>query len=380
MASRAILPAMSADQNDDELQALLDASVDGIVTIDHLGRIQRFSRSAERLFGFSAAELVGRNVSVLMTDGDRNAHDGFLARYLSTRVPHIVGTGRAVTARRKDGSVFPAWLSVGVVEGAVEPRFVGFVQDLTQRRRSEEQGRRLQERLWHVSRLATVGEMAAGIAHELNQPLTAIANYAQACDRLLARSSDNIEEVREALREITEQAVRAGDIIRRLRSLTHHHDAPRERTDVNTLITELTELVEADARHENVRYSLRLGSALPPVEVHRAQIQQVVLNLVRNAIEALAESAAGLREVIVSTARTDDHVEISICDNGPGLPAAITPRLFEPFCTSKPAGTGLGLAISRTIMGRHEGTLNYSANAPCGACFTLRIPAAESPA
>jgi len=371
---------MSADQKDDELQALLDASVDGIVTIDHLGRIQRFSRSAERLFGFSAAELVGRNVSVLMTDGDRNAHDGFLARYLSTRVPHIVGTGRAVTARRKDGSVFPAWLSVGVVEGAVEPRFVGFVQDLTQRRRSEEQGRRLQERLWHVSRLATVGEMAAGIAHELNQPLTAIANYAQACDRLLARSSDNIEEVRAALREITGQAVRAGDIIRRLRSLTHHHDAPRERTDVNILITELTDLVEADARHENVRYSLRLGSALPPVEVHRAQIQQVVLNLVRNAIEALAESAAGLREVIVSTARTDDHVEISICDNGPGLPAAITPRLFEPFCTSKPAGTGLGLAISRTIMGRHGGTLNYRANAPCGACFTLRIPAAESPA
>jgi two-component system, LuxR family, sensor kinase FixL len=380
MTSRAILPVMSADQKYDELQALLDASVDGIVTIDHLGIIQRFSRSAERLFGFSAAELVGRNVSVLMTDGDRNAHDGFLARYLSTRVPHIVGTGRVVTARRKDGSVFPAWLSVGVVERAAEPRFFGFVQDLTQRRRGEEQGHRLQERLWHVSRLATVGEMAAGIAHELNQPLAAIANYAQACDRLLARSSDNIEEVREALREITGQAVRAGDIIRRLRSLTHHHDAPRERTDVNTLITELTDLVEAAARHENVRYSLRLGSALPPVEVHRAQIQQVVLNLVRNAIEALAESAAGLREVIVSTARTDDHVEISICDNGPGLAAAITPRLFEPFCTSKSAGTGLGLAISRTIMGRHEGTLDYRANAPCGACFTLRIPAAESPA
>jgi two-component system sensor kinase FixL len=368
---------MSHDRKDEELQALLNASVDGVVTIDHLGRIQRFSRSAERLFGFSATELVGRNVNLLMTDEDRNAHDGYLARYLTTRVAHIVGTGREVTARRKDGSVFPVWLSIGAVEGNAEPRFVGFVQDLTERRSSEEQGRRLQERLSHVSRLATVGEMASGIAHELNQPLAAIANYAQACDRLLARSSDNLEDVRGALREITGQAVRAGDIIRRLRSLTRHHAAARERTDVNALITELTDLVEADARHENVRYSLKLGSALPQVEVHRDQIQQVVLSLVRNAIEALAETTAGLREVIVSTTRSDDHVEISICDNGPGLSAAITPRLFEPFCTSKPAGTGLGLAVSRTIVGEHNGTLNYRANIPCGACFTLRIPTAE---
>ena len=368
---------MSADQENDELRALLDASVDGIVTIDHLGRIQRFNRSAERLFGFSAAELVGRNVNLLMTDEDRSAHDGHLARYLSSRVAHIVGAGREVTARRKDGSVFPAWLSVGVFDEASEPRFVGFVQDLTERRSSAEQGRRLQERLSHVSRLATVGEMAAGIAHELNQPLAAIANYAQACDRLLALSSDNIEEVRGALREVTGQAVRAGDIIRRLRSLSHYNDAPREPTEVNALLMELTDLIEADARHGNVRYNLRLGSALPRVEVHRAQIQQVVLNLVRNAIEALAETIAGLREIIVSTARTDDHVEISICDNGPGVFAAITPRLFEPFCTSKPAGTGLGLAISRTIIGQHDGTLNYRANTPRGACFILRIPASE---
>jgi two-component system, LuxR family, sensor kinase FixL len=371
------LPApMSPDRQSGELQALLDASVDGIVIIDHRGHVHTFNRSAERLFGYRAEEVLGRNVNVLMTEEDREAHDGYLARYLSTRVAHIVGKGREVNARHKDGSVFPVWLSIGVIEGAEAPRFVGFVQDLTPRRNSEEQGRRLQERLWHVSRLATVGEMASGIAHELNQPLAAIANYAQACDRLLARPSENLEDVREALREITGQAVRAGDIIRHLRSLTRHHDGPRERTDVNALINELTDLVEADARHQGVRYSLKLGGDLPPVELRPTQIQQVILNLVRNAVEALAESPGGPRDLIVRTAKADDrHVEVSVCDNGPGIAPSVAQRLFEPFCTSKPAGTGLGLAISRTIVGQHGGTLGYRANTPRGACFTLRLPA-----
>ena len=367
--------AMCVDRHREELQALLDASVDGIVMIDHLGHIQRFNRSAERLFGYQADELLGRNVNMLMTEQDRSAHDGYLQRYLATRVPHIVGKGRAVTAQRKNGSVFPAWLSVGVVEAAEGTRFVGFVQDLTLRRNSEEQARGLQERLWHVSRLATAGEMASGIAHELNQPLAAIANYAQACDRMLARPNDNLEEVREALREIAGQAVRAGDIIRRLRALTRHQNGPREPTDVNALITELTDLVEPEAKLHDVRYCLELSGGLPQVELHRTQIQQVILNLLRNAIEALAETPAKPREIILRTSCADDgHIEISICDTGAGLSPSVVPRLFEPFCTSKPAGTGLGLAISRTIAGQHRGTLQYHANAPRGACFTLRLP------
>ena len=366
---------MSSDRQPDELQTLLDASVDGIIMVDHLGRIQRFNRSAERLFGYSAAEVLGCNVSLLMTEQDRVAHDGYLARYLATRDARIVGRGREVMARRKNGSVFPAWLSVGVIDGATTSRFVGFVQDLTLRRNSEEQARRLQEHLLHVSRLATVGEMASGIAHELNQPLAAIANYSQACERLLASPADNLEEVRGALREITGQAVRAGDIIRRLRSLTHQHDGSREPIDPNALITELTYLIEADARHHGVRYCVNLGSSLSKVEVNRAQIQQVILNLVRNAIEALAHSRAGPREVIVRSAEAGGYVEISVCDSGPGLSPVIAPRLFEPFCTSKRTGPGLGLAISRTTVGQYGGTLQYRANSPRGACFTVRLPA-----
>jgi len=366
---------MSAYRPSEELHALLDAAVDGIVVIDHLGRIRAFNRSAERLFGYQAPEVLDRNVNVLMTEPDRIAHDGHLARFAASRVPHIIGNGREVSARRKDGSVFPAFLFVRAVADSEPPRFVGFLHDMTPRRQGEEQARRLQERLSHVSRLATVGEMASGIAHELNQPLAAIANYAHACDRLLGRPDADLEEVQGALKEIAAQAVRAGDIIRRLRSLAHQHVGRRESTEINVLITELTALVHSDAQAHDVQYRLELSDGLPRLEVHRTQIQHVILNLVRNAIESLAETPDKPRQIVVRTSRTHDgEVEVSVCDSGPGVSSSVAPRLFDPFCTSKPAGAGLGLAISRTIIAEHGGTLDYRPNVPVGACFTLRLP------
>jgi two-component system, LuxR family, sensor kinase FixL len=264
---------------------------------------------------------------------------------------------------------------VGALQDTEPPRFVGFVQDMTLRQHSEQQTRRLQERLFHVSRLATMGEMASGIAHQLNQPLTAIANYAQACERLLASPTADYEEIRAALREITSQALHAGDIIRRLRALTRHQDGPPEATDINMLITDLTELVQSDARSHDVQYRLELADGLPQVKVHRAQIQRVVLNLVHNAIEALAGCSGLAREVVVRTSRTaGGDVEVGVCDSGPGVHPAVAPALFDPFHTSKPDGTGLGLAISRTIARDHRGTLEFRPNVPAGACFILRLP------
>ena len=361
----------------DELQALLDSAVDGIVIIDHGGCIQRFNHAAEELFGYQAAEVVGGNVSILMTEGDRAAHDGYLSDYLSTRIPHIIGTGREVTARRKDGGVFPAELTVGVVPLSEPPRFVGFIHDVTAERRAEEDAIRLQDRLMHVSRLATIGEMASGIAHELNQPLAAIATYAHACDRLLSLASPDIEEVQTALREIAGQAVRAGDIIRRLRGLARTEEVRRGPSDINTVITELTDLIQTDAKAHGVEYRLELARDLPKVTVDRGQIQQVVLNLVHNALEALALGRVDAREVAVCTRLTaEGDVEICVCDNGPGVSEKIVDRMFDPFCSTKPAGTGLGLAISRTIVRMHEGTLKYHPNAPTGACFAVRLAAA----
>ncbi|HEY0342816.1 MAG TPA: PAS domain S-box protein [Steroidobacteraceae bacterium] len=364
----------------EEFQALLDAAVDGVIILDHLGRVQVFNRAAERLFGYEAAEIVGANVDILMAEPDRGAHDGYLARYLQTRVPHIIGTGREVEARRKDGSVFPVFLSVGVVDKAEPPRFVGFVQDISLRRRAEEKTHRLQERLTHVSRLATIGEMSSGIAHELNQPLAAVANYAQACDRLLGLPDPDIEEVRDALKQITAQAVRAGDIIRRLRALTRHDVMRRELTDINVLVGELTELIRLDAKAHDVAYNLALAEALPAAEVDRAQVRQVVLNLVRNAVESVADSTTEPREVEVRTRlMPEGQVEIAVCDTGPGVSQDIAAHLFDPFRTSKPHGTGLGLAISRTIVKMHQGSLEYRPNVPCGACFTVRLPLPGEP-
>ena len=349
--------------------------MDGVVVIDHTGRVQTFNRAAERLFGYRAEEVLGSNVSMLMAEPDRSEHDRHLARYVKTRAPHVIGRGREVEARRKDGSIFPVFLSVGVVEDGESPRFVGFIQDISYRRQVEENTHRLQERLTHVSRLATVGEMSAGIAHELNQPLTAVANYAQACDRLLGLPDPDIGEIREALKQITAQAVRAGDIIRRLRTLARNDVMKREATDINRLIRELTDLIQLDAKAHDAQYRLELAATLPPANVDRSQVQQVILSLVRNALEALSESTLSPRQVAVRTQQLPDgDIEITVCDNGPGVSPAIAPNLFDPFCTTKPNGTGLGLAISRTIIRSHQGTLEYRPNLPAGACFTVRLP------
>ena len=615
-----------------ELQALLDATVDAVILIDHHGRIETFNRSGERLFGYRAEEVVGRNVSVLMTDRDRDSHDAYMNRYMNTGVPHIIGVGREVDARRKDGSVFPVFLSVGRIHESDPPRFVGLLHDITLRReamaairrerdranmylemaqvilvamsadgrvqlinrkgcdtlgwrevdllgrdwlesavpaeqrdmvraqfarlerrggdsevycehdvlvagggrrliawrcialrnlegqlvgyfssgeditvrraieqsvertrsllneaqeianlgnfevhvpetgiefwspqlhrifgldpvddrlslermqaavhpedasrqaadwqaaidspgsyasefrivtpagavrhvrsiynvspgnedsvriagtmldvtaatQAEEDARVAQQRMTHVSRLATMGEMAAGIAHELNQPLAAISNYASAAARLLAAGQEP-DDVRMALEQITGQALRAGEIIRRLRALVQNKETRREPVDVNDLVNEVVSFSLSDARLHDVRIRAELAASLPSLTLDRIQVQQIILNLLRNGIEALAERPVSDREIVVSTAReTGGAVTISVQDNGPGVPESVVARIFDPFCTTKETGTGLGLAISRTIAEAHQGKLVYEPRPDRpGACFVLRLP------
>jgi two-component system, LuxR family, sensor kinase FixL len=234
----------------------------------------------------------------------------------------------------------------------------------------------LHGRMLQVSRLATIGEMAAGVAHELNQPLTAIANYAQACDRLLGRPGADLEDVRTALREIADQAVRAGDILRRLRSLARSQPMKRERTDINVIIEQIRDLVLADARVHRAYASLELTPELPQVSIDAVQLQHVILNLVRNGLEASSTTESDPRELCLRTGLTPDgEVEITICDNGPGLSPQALERLFDPFFSTKAEGTGLGLAISNTVVRAHGGSLGHRPNLPHGACFYIRLPA-----
>jgi len=231
-------------------------------------------------------------------------------------------------------------------------------------------------RLLRAARLAAVREMAAGVAHELNQPLTAIANYAQACDRLLGRPAPSMEDIRTAVREIAEQAVRAGDILRRVRGLTQSQPVRRERADLNAVLEAIRDLILAEARAHRARVQFELAARLPPVSIDRAQIQHAIMNLVRNALEAPAEPGAAARELTLRTALTPDgQAEIAVLDNGPGVLPQALERMFDPFFSTKSAGAGLGLAISNTVARAHGGSLTYRPNTPAGACFAIRIPA-----
>jgi two-component system, LuxR family, sensor kinase FixL len=232
----------------------------------------------------------------------------------------------------------------------------------------------LQARMLHVSRLATIGEMAAGIAHELNQPLTAIANYAQACERLLARPAADLEDCRQALREITTQAVRASDIMRRLQTLARSQEMNRTSVDLDCLVRPVMGLVHSDARAHGVSCSLKLAPGLPKVTVDPVQMQHVILNLARNGIEAL-EATEGPRELVISIAQAEaGEVEISVTDTGPGLDPTASARVFDPFFSTRKNATGLGLPISSTIAKAHGGSLGYRPNTPNGAVFYVRLP------
>lgn len=362
-----------------QLHAVLDAAVDAVFVIDHSGQIRMVNAAAEDLFGWSAEEMKGRDVSMLMPEPDRSAHAGYITRFLHTGKPRVIGTGRDVQAQRRDGSCFPVRLSVGQVAGSDPPFFIGFIHDLSRRHREAEDASRLNQRLMQVTRMATLGEMSAGIAHEVNQPLTAITNYALAAERLLGFAEPDIEEARGALREIVLEARRAADIIRRLRHITRGDDGRNEPTRVAELLEELETLCVADARAHDTRIRFELQPDVPLLVVHRGQITQAVLNLVRNALEALEADPPGAREVVVMARRNfAGDCEIEVRDNGPGVSAAIFDRMFEPFRTTKANGTGLGLPMCQTIAFAHGGSLRHEALAPRGASFILTLPAAEA--
>jgi two-component system, LuxR family, sensor kinase FixL len=231
----------------------------------------------------------------------------------------------------------------------------------------------LHGRLLNVSRMATIGEMAAGVAHELNQPLTAIANYAHACERLLSRPQSDVGDMKEALRQITVQTTRAADILRRLRALARSQRAEHTPASLNELVSELQEIVQTDALLHGVQLTLDLAPGLPEVLVDPGQIQQAILNLVRNSLDALTGRTDG-RITIRTALGATGEVRLSVSDTGPGVSPQAMKRIFDPFFSTKENGTGLGLAITHTIARAHGGLLDYRPRVPSGACFDILLP------
>jgi two-component system sensor kinase FixL len=494
-----------------EFQAVLDAAVDAVVLFDNDGRIDLLNHAGERMFGYNEEEVVGLKVNILLPEPYRSQHDDYLRHYVEAGEPRMIGGGRELLAKRRDGSEFSAELAIGRVKGTDPPRFVGFIRDITvrrnaeealrrseaqltiaqeianlgnyvvhfdgkyedywsphlyrvlgrrygerfigvydylepmvhaadralwqqtrdeldagaksadieyriihpdgslryvhhiaqttrspdgrvlrqvgtlhditDRRRAEDEARQMQDRIAHFGRISTMGEMAAAIAHEVNQPLTAIATYAQACQRLIANGEASEEEIGAALEQIGMQALRAGEVIRRLRSFVKNREVRRELIEASRLLDDVQALAQTDARHHGVRIRIESAYPTPQVQADTVQIQQVILNLVRNSIDAMQGIPETQREIALRT-RLDSEgdVEFMVADRGSGVDTTSMEELFNPFFTTKPGGTGLGLSISRSIVRAHGGKLWCSANPGGGARFFFTLPAVPASA
>lgn len=360
------------------LSSILDTVPDAMILIDEQGTMQSFSSAAEHMFGWTAAEALGRNVNLLMPPPHREAHDGYLERYYRTHERRIIGLGRVVVGLRKDGSTFPMELSVGEMRTADGRFFTGFVRDLTERHRTEARLKELQSELVHISRLTALGEMASALAHELNQPLSAIANYLRGSVRLLASDPIPRERLSEALDKANEQTLRAGQIIRRLRDFVARGETERRVESLPKLIEEAGALALVGAKEHGVRVSFDLDPAVNLVLADKVQVQQVILNLIRNAIDAMDE--APRRELRILTRPADDQLaQVTVADTGPGISPEVAEQLFQPFITTKRHGMGVGLSISRTIVEAHGGRIWVETTPGGGATFhfTLRSVADE---
>ena len=359
------------------LQSILDTVPDAMIVIDTNGAMQSFSSAAERLFGWSAEDAVGRNVSLLMPSPYREAHDRYVARYLATGQRRIIGIGRVVVGQRRDGSTFPMELSVGEMRVADRRFFTGFVRDLTERQQTEARLQELQNELVHVSRLTAMGEMASALAHELNQPLSAIANYLRGSRRLLDKGDpSDLPRLGEALDKAADQAMRAGEVIHRLRDFIGRGEVERRVESVSKLIEEASALALVGVKEHGIRVTMRLDPNADLVVADRVQIQQVVINLLRNSIDAMGAGQGGELSVR-ATRQADGFTVISVSDTGTGIGEDVRDRLFEPFMTTKKEGMGVGLSICRTIVEAHGGSIWAQNNAGPGATFAFTLPAAE---
>lgn len=348
---------VAAFGNMDELHALIDTIPDALVVIDANGRIASFSKGAEEMFGYSEEEVFGENVSLLMPSPDRERHDGYIRHYLETGEKRAIGISRVSIARHRDGSTFPIELSIGDLKLGETPAFVGFIHDLTESEKTRQKMRTLQSELAQAARISSMASLATSISHELNQPLTAMSNYAQSARDLLDNpDEESLAVIREALNESVSEAMHARDVVQRLRDYIARGEVQVQATSIHKMVQDAIALALVNGDGRGVDLSVDIDPACEQVLVEPLQIQQVLVNLLRNALEAMEHSSTKILK-IASGPAPNGMVQISVSDSGPGIASDIADKLFHPFVSSRPTGMGLGLAICHTIVVYHDGKI-----------------------
>jgi two-component system, LuxR family, sensor kinase FixL len=356
------------------LSAMEETSSDAIITINGRGIMQSFNPAAEKLFGYRNSEVVGKNVKMLMPDHFRAEHDRYLERYLETGEKRIIGIGRVVAGQKKDGSTFPLELSVGESRINGASVFVGFIRDLTEIQTEQRRVQELQRELFHVSRLGEMGQIASGLAHEVNQPLAAIMNYLQVGRQIAGDSPEgDVQAIAGIIEKAEAQTNRAAEIVKRLRTFIDRREVERRRENLATLIEEAMALGLVGQAGRGTRVRLELPNDLPNVNVDRVQIQQVIVNLLRNAGDAMEGSAR--KDLTISARRPDAAFAcVAVSDTGPGIDPQIAEKLFSAFVTTKEEGMGVGLSICKAIVENHGGRIWFEANPSGGTTFQFTLP------
>ncbi len=361
-----------------QFEILMETAVDGIIVTNSSGLVEAFNPACERLFGYDSTEVLGMNVKMLMPMPYRDQHDQYMADYQASGVKKIIGYGREVTGRRKDGSTFPMYLSVG--EGLLKGKsiFVGIIHDLSERYTAERQLKSIRSELLHVSRLSDMGQLASALAHELNQPLTAVVNYVKAASRTLGSAqhdfSPSVPRAQGLMDKAKEQTLRAGQIVKRLRDFIQKGESQRTAENMSEVVEGVLELALVGAAEAEIAVYTDLQAGLPYVSIDKVQIQQVVLNLVRNGVEALQGESQRHLYIATSLDSRSQTVVTSITDSGPGVSSEVLEKLFQPFVTTKQNGLGIGLSICKTIVDAHGGHISADNISEGGAIFRFSLP------
>jgi PAS domain S-box-containing protein len=372
------IDATERKQAEERTRLVVEAAPSAIVMVDSQGTIVLVNAQTEITFGYPREELLGKPVEMLIPARFSAGHPVLRSGYSRAPTARPMGAGRELTGRRKDGTEVPVEVGLNPIRTADTEFVLASVVDITERKRAELEAAQQRSELTHLSRVASLGQLSGSLAHELNQPLGTILSNAQAALRMLSADAPDFQELRETLTDIVAEDRRAGDVIRRLRGLLKRGEIRLLPLDVNELIGEVIHLLRSDLIARGVSVRTALANGLAWIDGDSVELQQVLLNLILNAGESMAELPAGDRILTIFTGTADGKVRVSLEDRGCGLPGESAARIFEPFFTTKSQGLGLGLSICRSIVAAHRGRLWAEPNPGRGTTFHMEFLSNES--